>query len=251
MPPQDHASKQYDQELDAIRSRVLRMGGLVESQIRAAITALAESNVDQMARIDAEDHLVNAFEVGIDQDCAHIIARRQPTAVDLRMLMGISKIVTDLERSGDEAAKIARMSATIYRNELRRIPCIGEIREMGEIAVGMLRTVLDAFVRQDAAAAALIVREDLEIDAKFQGIMRQLVTYMMEDPRTISTSLEIMFIAKAVERIGDHAKNTAEQVIYIVRGTDVRHVTIDQLEREAMGDSLGLGPGLGEEPWQS
>jgi phosphate transport system protein len=247
MPPQDHASKQYDEELEAIRSRVLRMGGLVESQIRAAITALAEGNVDQMARIDEEDHLVNAFEVGIDQDCANIIARRQPTAVDLRMLMGISKIVTDLERSGDEAAKIARMSATIYRNELRRIPCIGEIREMGEIAVGMLRAVLDAFVRQDAGAAALIVREDLEIDAKFQGIMRQLVTYMMEDPRTISTSLEIMFIAKAVERMGDHAKNTAEQVIYIVRGTDVRHVAIDQLEREAMGDSLGLG----DETWQS
>jgi phosphate transport system protein len=247
MPPQDHASKQYDEELEAIRSRVLRMGGLVECQIRAAITALAEGNVDQMARIDEEDHLVNAFEVGIDQDCANIIARRQPTAVDLRMLMGISKIVTDLERSGDEAAKIARMSATIYRNELRRIPCISEIREMGEIAVGMLRAVLDAFVRQDAGAAALIVREDLEIDAKFQGIMRQLVTYMMEDPRTISTSLEIMFIAKAVERMGDHAKNTAEQVIYIVRGTDVRHVTIDQLEREAMGDSLGLG----DETWQS
>jgi phosphate transport system protein len=247
MPPQDHASKQYDQELEAIRSRVLRMGGLVESQIRAAITALAESNVDQMARIDAEDHLVNAFEVGIDQDCANIIARRQPTAVDLRMLMGISKIVTDLERSGDEAAKIARMSSAIFRTELRRIPCVVEIREMGEIAVAMLRAVLDAFVRQDAAAAALIVREDLEIDAKFQGIMRQLVTYMMEDPRTISTSLEIMFIAKAVERIGDHAKNTAEQVIYIVRGTDVRHVTIDQLEREAMGDSLGIG----DAPWQS
>jgi phosphate transport system protein len=223
------------------------MGGLVESQIRAAITALVERNVDQLARIDAEDHLVNAFEVGIDQDCANIIARRQPTAVDLRMLMGISKIVTDLERSGDEAAKIARMSAAIYRNQLRRVPCVGEIREMGDIAVGMLRAVLDAFVRQDAAAAALIVREDLEIDAKFQGIMRQLVTYMMEDPRTISTSLEIMFIAKAVERMGDHAKNTAEQVIYIVRGTDVRHVTIDQLEREAMGGS----PGLGAEPSQS
>jgi phosphate transport system protein len=128
---------------------------------------------------------------------------------------------------------------------MRRIPCIAEIREMGEIAVSMLRMVLDAFVRQDAAAAASIVREDLEIDAKFQGIMRQLVTFMMEDPRTITPSLDVMFIAKAVERIGDHAKNTAEQVIYIVRGTDVRHVTIDQLEREAMGGSLDDQPANG------
>ena len=238
---QDHSSKQYDQELDAIRTRVLRMGGLVESQIRAAIAGLAEGDVDQMVRVDAEDHLVNAFEVGIDQDCANIIARRQPAAVDLRMLMGISKIVTDLERSGDEAAKIARMSAAIYKMGMRRVPCVGDIGEMGEIAVGMLRMVLDAFVRQDSAAAASIVREDVEIDAKFQGIMRQLVTFMMEDPRTISASLDIMFIAKAVERIGDHAKNMAEQVIYIVRGTDVRHVTIDELEREAMGGDAAGG----------
>jgi phosphate transport system protein len=221
------------------------MGGLVENQIRAAITALGSGDLDQMSRVDVEDHLVNAFEVGIDQDCANIIARRQPAAGDLRMLMGISKIVTDLERSGDEAAKIARMSAAIYRNDMRRIPCIAEIREMGEIAVSMLRMVLDAFVRQDAAAAASIVREDLEIDAKFQGIMRQLVTFMMEDPRTITPSLDVMFIAKAVERIGDHAKNTAEQVIYIVRGTDVRHVTIDQLEREARGGSLDDRPAEG------
>jgi phosphate transport system protein len=242
MPLHDHSSSQYDKDLDAIRSRVLRMGGLVENQIRAAITALGSGDLDQMSRVDVEDHLVNAFEVGIDQDCANIIARRQPAAGDLRMLMGISKIVTDLERSGDEAAKIARMSAAIYRNDMRRIPCIGEIREMGEIAVSMLRMVLDAFVRQDAVAAASIVREDLEIDAKFQGIMRQLVTFMMEDPRTITPSLDVMFIAKAVERIGDHAKNTAEQVIYIVRGTDVRHVTIDQLEREALGGSLDDQP---------
>ncbi len=236
---QDHSSKQYDQELDAVRTRVLRMGGLVESQIRAAIAAFSENNADEMARVDSEDHLINAFEVGIDQDCSHIIARRQPAAVDLRMLMGISKIVTDLERSGDEAAKIARMSMKVYGHGQTKVPCVNDVREMGDIAVAMLRTVLDAFVRQDASAAAAIVREDLEIDSKFQSIMRQLITFMMEDPRMISTSLEIMFIAKAVERIGDHAKNMAEQVIYIVRGTDVRHVTIDQLEREAKGTAEG------------
>jgi phosphate transport system protein len=233
---QDHSSKQYDQDLDALRTRVLRMGGLVESQIRAAIAAFSEGNVDEMARVDSEDALVNAFEVGIDQDCAQIIARRQPAAVDLRMLMGVSKIVTDLERSGDEAAKIGRMSKRIYERGQTRVPCAVEISEMGEVAVAMQRMVLDAFVRQDAAAAALIIREDQEIDEKFQAIMRQLVTYMMEDNAFISPALEVMFIAKALERIGDHAKNMAEQVIYIVRGTDVRHVTIDQLEREAKGE---------------
>jgi phosphate transport system protein len=233
---QDHSSKKYDQDLDALRTRVLRMGGLVESQIRAAIASFSEGNVDEMARVDTEDALVNAFEVGIDQDCAQVIARRQPTAVDLRMLMGVSKIVTDLERSGDEAAKIARMSKRIYAQDQTRVPCIAEITEMGEIAVSMQRMVLDAFVRQDAAAAASIVREDLEIDEKFHAIMRQLVTFMMEDTSLISSTLDVMFIAKAVERIGDHAKNMAEQVIYIVRGTDVRHVTIDQLEREAKGE---------------
>jgi phosphate transport system protein len=233
---QDHSSKKYDQDLDALRTRVLRMGGLVESQIRAAIAAFGEGNVDEMARVDSEDALVNAFEVGIDHDCAQIIARRQPTAVDLRMLMGVSKIVTDLERSGDEAAKIGRMSKHIYARGQSRVPCIVEITEMGEVAVSMQRMVLDAFVRQDAAAAASIVREDLEIDEKFQAIMRQLMTFMVEDVALISSTLEVMFIAKALERIGDHAKNMAEQVIYIVRGTDVRHVAIDQLEREAKGE---------------
>ena len=219
----DHSSTQFDADLDAVRSRVLQMGGLVESQIRAAIAALGLGDMDRMTEVETDDHRVNALEVGIDQDCAQIIARRQPAAIDLRMLMGISKIVTDLERSGDEAAKIARMSKLIYGRGMTRVPCVADVREMGEIAVGMLRMVLDAFVRRDAAAAASIVREDLEIDAKFHAITRQLVTFMMEDPRTISTVLEVMFIAKSVERIGDHAKNMAEQVIYIVKGTDVRH----------------------------
>lgn len=231
----DHTAKQYSHELSAIRSRVLQMGGLVETQIHSAIIAFVEGDADRANQVDSEDHRVNALEIGIDQDCAQIIAKRQPAAVDLRMLMGISKIVTDLERSGDEASKIARMTRMIYGRELRRIPCIPDVREMGDIAVGMLRTALDAFVRQDAAAAAAIVREDLEIDAKFQAITRQLITFMMEDPRLISSALEVLFIAKAIERIGDHAKNLAEQVIYIVRGTDVRHVAIDQLEREAKG----------------
>ncbi|CAK0757985.1 phosphate transport system protein [Gammaproteobacteria bacterium] len=179
----DHTAKKYDQDLDSIRSRVLLMGGLVESQIRAAIEAFAEGDTDKAAGVDREDHRVNALEVAIDQDCAQIIARRQPAAVDLRMLMGISKIVTDLERSGDEASKIARMTRTIYGRDMCRVSCITDVRDMGNLAVGMLRAALDTFVRQDAVEAANIVREDLEIDTKFWRFTRQLITFMMEDPQ--------------------------------------------------------------------
>jgi len=229
----DHSSKQYDQELEEIRTRVLQMGGLVEQQIHNAITALVDRDYEGMTRVDKDDYRVNAHEVGIDGTCALIIARRQPTAVDLRMLMGISKIVTDLERCGDMAAHIARKSMLIFPQNVGRIPCIADIREIGGLAVGLLRTALNAFARQDAVAAASIVREDLEIDHKFQAITRQLITFMMEDPRLISISFDVLFMAKAIERIGDHSKNIAEQIIYIARGTDVRHVSFDQLEREA------------------
>ena len=235
MSSNDHSFKRYDQELEELRTRVLQMGGLVELQIHSAIKALVEGDFEQMDQVDKNDHRVNAHEVAIDGTCALIIARRQPAAVDLRMLMGISKIVTDLERCGDKAALIARKAKVISAHPIDRIPCIADIREIGKIAVGLLRTALDAFARQDAVAAASIVREDLEIDHKFQAITRQLVTFMMEDPRLISISFDVMFIAKAVERIGDHTKNIAEQIIYIARGTDVRHVAFDQLEREAKG----------------
>ncbi|TRZ91699.1 MAG: phosphate transport system regulatory protein PhoU [Rhodocyclaceae bacterium] len=235
----DHSSKRFDQELDEIRTRVLQMGGLVEQQIHDAIEALCSANAEQMERIENEDHRVNAQEVGIDEACAMIIARRQPTAVDLRMLMGISKIVTDLERCGDKAAKIARKAKGVFGHDMVRVLCFSDIREMGNIAVKLLHTALDAFARQDVLAAAAIVREDVAIDEKFQSITRQLITFMMEDPRTISIALEILFIAKAIERVGDHAKNIAEQIIYIVRGTDVRHVTWDQLDRDAKGEGEG------------
>ena len=150
------------------------------------------------------------------------------------MVMAVSKIVTDLERIGDEAAKIARMAREIYKRDRLQMPRLTDIRTVGDIGVTMLRDVLDAFVRLDVAAAARIIREDMAVDDHFRGIVRQLITYMMEDPRTISTALDIIFIAKAIERIGDHAKNVAEDVIYIVKGTDVRHIGIEQLEREAL-----------------
>lgn len=231
----DHSFKRFNEELEELRTRVLQMGGLVEKQIQDAVEALCLGDPDEMERIENEDHRVNAEEVAIDEACAVIIARRQPTAVDLRMLMGISKIVTDLERCGDKAAKIARKAKPIFGNEMLRMLCVSDIREMGMIAVKLLHSALDAFARQDVTAAAAIVREDVAIDEKFQAITRQLITYMMEDPRTISIALEILFISKAVERVGDHAKNIAEQIIYIVRGADVRHVTWDQLDRDAKG----------------
>ena len=231
----DHSSKQYDIELETLRSRVLEMGGLVEAQIRAAIDGLTSGDVPALDAVIADDHRVNALEVSIDTESSHLIARRQPAASDLRLVLAIIKIVTDLERIGDEAAKIARMGKQSYARARMPSTPIAAVKHVGDIALGMLRKALDALARLDPVAAASIVREDFAIDEEFRAIVRQLITFMMEDPRTISQSLEILWNAKAIERIGDHAKNMAEQVIYIVKGTDVRHTTVEELEREALG----------------
>lgn len=234
MTQSEHSSKQYDIDLETLRSRVLEMGGLVESQILAAINGLMAGDLRALDAVVAEDHRVNALEVSIDTDCGHLIARRQPAAGDLRMVLAIIKTVTDLERIGDEADKIARMGKQIHSRVRLPIPPLAAIKHVGDIAVGMLRKTLDAFARLDPAEAAKIVREDFALDEEFHSIVRQLITFMMEDPRTISTALEIVWIAKAIERIGDHSKNMAEYVIYIVKGTDVRHTTVEELEREAL-----------------
>ncbi|MBV6476123.1 MAG: phosphate signaling complex protein PhoU [Rhodocyclaceae bacterium] len=223
MPHSEHLSKQYDSDLEDIRSRVLQMGGLVEAQILAAIECFGSGNYDLMAQVTDTDRRVNSYEIEIDDACAHVIAKRQPAAGDLRLIMAVSKIVTDLERTGDEAEKIARMAKNIYDRGRLQIPRSADVRHAGNLAVAMLRRVLDAMARLDAAEAERIIDEDAAIDDEFRGIVRQLVTFVMEDPRTISTVLDIVWIAKAIERIGDHAKNIAEQVIYIVHGTDVRH----------------------------
>ena len=226
----EHASKQYDLDLDSIRSRVLQMGGLVESQIRRAIEALGTGERVALDEIIANDHKVNAMEVALDGDCSQVIVRRQPAANDLRMILAITKTVTDLERMGDEAQKIARMAKSMHERGAVQPPPV-ELGHAAELAISMLRRTLDAFARLDCATAAEVIRDDAGIDAEFSSILRQLITYMMEDPRTISTSLEIVWIAKALERIGDHAKNMAEYVIYIVKGTDVRHTGPVPLER--------------------
>jgi len=231
----EHLSKQYDTDLETLRSGVLQMGGLVESQVRGAIDAFAHGNQELMDQVIANEPRVNGCEVSIDNDCSHIIVKRQPAASDLRLIMAISKTVTDLERIGDEAEKIARMSRQIHERGHADVHRFATIRHAADIALSMLRQALDAFARLDAAQAAQVVREDVTIDDEFRSIVRQLVTFMMEDPRTISTALEIVWIAKAIERIGDHAKNMAENVIYIVKGTDVRHTRFEDLEREAKG----------------
>jgi phosphate transport system protein len=208
------------------------MGGLVEAQITAAIDGFTNGDAALMARVVAEDHRVNAYEVSIDEACAQLIARRQPAAGDLRLIMAISKTVTDLERIGDEAEKIARMSKLIHDRGMQPSHRFPGIRHAAVASVSMLRMALDAFARRDAATAAEVLTQDDAIDDEFRSILRQLITFVMEDPRIISTALEIVWIAKAIERIGDHAKNMAEQVIYIVKGTDVRHTAVEDVKRE-------------------
>jgi phosphate transport system protein len=227
----EHISKQFDADLEAVRANVLQMGGLVEQQIFQALDALMHGNVQLAERVVADDARVNALEIAIDQDCSQIIARRQPAASDLRLVMAIVKTITDLERIGDEAEKIARMAKMIHTSDRLHIPRLNELKYIGDTALEMLRKSLDAFARLDVHAAAQVLRQDDQVDTSFQSIIRQLITFMMEDPRTISTSIEILFAAKAAERIGDHAKNMAEHVIYLVKGTDVRHVSHEEVQR--------------------
>jgi len=233
MVSSEHTSKQFDAELEAVRARVLQMGGLVESQIKLAIESLTTGDEALMRRVIEEDHRVNAMEVEIDESCNHILVRRQPAAGDLRMIMTVIKTITDLERIGDEAQKIARMALLLTKRESLMLPRYHEIKHTAELTLNMLHSALDAFARLDVAAAARVVRQDEQVDEEFRAIMRYLITFMMEDPRTISNSLEILFVAKAIERIGDHAQNMAEYVVYMVKGRDVRHVTVEEIEREA------------------
>ena len=229
----EHTSKQYDAELESVRAKVLQMGGLVEQQIIHALSALVDLDAAKAAEVIDLDHQVNALEVQVDEDCSHIIARRQPAAGDLRMIMMVVKTITDLERIGDEATKIARVAQRFSQADSVMTPKFTEIRNMVGLVREMLRTALDAFARLDSSKTADVARQDEQVDEQFRSAMRQLITFMLEDPRTISNSLEILFVAKSLERIGDHAKNIAEYVVYMVKGKDVRHTSLDKLEREA------------------
>ena len=227
-----HLSTQFDNELSGISTRVLEMGGLVESQVAQAVLALSTFNGDVATQVMEEEHRVNAMEIEIDRDLSSIIARRQPTARDLRLLIAVSKTIANLERIGDEAARIARTVQRLLNSGMSsrlRLP-VTDLSYESELATKQLRKALDAFARLDTEAAVEVLRHDDQIDQEFDGLMRKLITYMMEDPRTISSAIDLVFVAKAIERVGDHAKNLAEQIIYIVKGTDVRHSPVDAVE---------------------
>ncbi len=225
-----HLSSQFDSELSGVSSRVMEMGGLVESQIRTAVYALAQFSAEAADQVTEMETRVNTMEIDIDRELSSIIARRQPTARDLRLLIAISKTTANLERAGDEAEKIARMVRSIIDSGAARALPASELRVAADLASGLLRKALDAFARLDVTASVSILKEDNAIDKEFDGFVRKLITYMMEDPRTISPSLDLLFLAKAIERIGDHAKNIAEFTIYVVKGADVRHTSMEDIE---------------------
>ncbi|MEB2349018.1 MAG: phosphate signaling complex protein PhoU [Comamonadaceae bacterium] len=225
-----HLSSQFDGELNQVSTRVMELGGLVESQIRQAIEALSHFSLEAAGQVEALEQRVNQMEVEIDHELTTIIARRQPTARDLRLLMAFSKATNNLERMGDEATRMARMVRSIIESGAARSLPASELRVAADLASGLLRKALDAFARLDTRAAVAILKEDDLIDREFDGFVRKLITYMMEDARTISASLDLLFLAKAIERIGDHSKNVAELIIYLVEGKDVRHIAMQDIE---------------------
>ena len=231
-----HLSTQFDAELSAISTRVLEMGGLAEAQVAQAIYALVNVSGETASQVLTGEERVNRLEVEIDRDLSTIIARRQPTARDLRLLIAISKTIGNLERVGDEAARIARTVQRLINTGVfsrLRLP-VSDVSFEANLATASLRKALDAFARLDTVQALDVIKGDNQIDAEFDGLMRKLITYMMEDPRTISASIDLVFVAKAIERVGDHAKNLAEQIIYIVKGQDVRHNPVEAVETIAL-----------------
>ena len=231
-PQLPHTSKDYEQQLGEAHALVLQMGARVERQAQDAIECLASGSgalVDQVLRHEA---VVNALERSIDGLAGQIIARRQPAAKDLRLLTAMLKVTTDLERVGDEAKKIALQARRFHLESAPRLPSLLDLPSMARVAAGMLHGALAALERLDLEGTAQVVRRDAEVNDAFRAVLRQLISYMIEDPRTISACLELLFIAKALERIGDHAKNIAEHVIYAVKGADVRHASVSEIEQE-------------------
>lgn len=217
----EHTLRQYDIELEELRRRILNMGGLAEAQVVKAIEGLRSGQIDLLDTVVEGDKPINLAQIELDDACSHIIAKRQPAAGDLRLVLAVIKIASDLERIGDEAKKIAKAARRLHGAEPPFVPRVG-LTQAVELALELLRASLDAFARVNPEGIEDLRRKDAEIDAGFKGVMRQLITYMMEDPRTISSCLEMLFIAKAIERVGDHAMNIAEHVVFVARGEDVR-----------------------------
>jgi len=228
-----HISHQYNVQLEELRNRVLAMGGLVEKQITDAVSALINADTELADQVITTDYQVNAMEVSIDEDCTQILARRQPAASDLRLIVAVIKTITDLERIGDQAEKVAHMGLNLSGKERPKSNYL-ELQNMGNLVKDMLHKALDAFARLDVNAALHVAHQDVEADHQYESIMRQRITHMMEDPRSISRSLDVMWASRALERIGDHSQNIAEYVIYLVKGKDVRHISLEKMKEAAL-----------------
>lgn len=227
-----HISKQFDDELQDVLSEVLAMGGLAEEQLVNALDSLLEGDVSMATGVIDSEIKVNTYEVQIDQSCTRILARRQPAATDLRLIMAITKTITDLERIGDEAQKIAKRGLDLTEKHSGPKAYYISIKAMGTLVTHMLHDALDAFARMDSKSALKVANKEPESDDQYAAIMRELITYMMEDARNISGALDAVWVVRALERIGDHARNICEYIIYLVEGVDVRHVSLDKVERE-------------------
>jgi phosphate transport system protein len=226
-----HYSQQYNAELEEIRSRVLAMGGLVEQQLGMAIDALNRAQSEPAEEVVSNDYKVNACDVEIDERCTKILALRQPTASDLRLVLTVIKATADLERIGDEAKRVARMAIRAASGDHGR-NLFRQIAHLGSQVQQMLHDVLDAFARTDVDAAIAVAHEDVNIDREYESVMRQGMTYMMEDPRSIPNVLDLIWAARALERIGDRCCNISEYIIYFVKGKDVRHTSLEQIKKE-------------------
>jgi len=231
-----HISQQYNAELEELRNRVLAMGGLVEKQIADAVLSLVDADPELADQVITTDYQVNALEVNIDEECTQVLARRQPAASDLRLIVAVIKTITDLERIGDQAEKVAHMGIRLADKERPKNNYL-ELQSMGNLVKEMLHKALDAFARMDAEVALQVAHEDANADHQYESIMRQRITHMMEDPRSIAQSLDVMWASRALERIGDHSRNIAEYVIYLVKGKDVRHISLEKMEEAALDKS--------------
>lgn len=221
----DHISKRYNQDLENLRSNVLTMGGLVETQLASAISAIVTGDSELGLKVANDDYKVNNLEVNIDEECSRILATRAPAASDLRLIVAIIKTITDLERIGDEAEKIGFLASKLAAMD-RPSDSYRELKNLGNHVLQMLRDAMNAFARLDKDASLAVVREDEQVDEEYDTIMRQCITFMMEDPRSIKRVMNVTWSARALERIGDHSKNICEYVIYMVEGRDVRHTDI-------------------------
>ena len=239
-----HISRRFNEDLERVRNQVLAMGGFVEQQLAKSVAALVEGDSSLGESVARDDFKVNDMEVSIDEECSRILATRAPAAGDLRLIVAIIKAITDLERMGDECEKIGYIGSRLATQE-RPADKYREVKHLGRVVQDLVHDALDAFARMDAEAALRVAARDRLVDEEYEAIQRQSITFMMEDPRTIRRALDVMWVVRALERIGDHAKNICEYVIYMVLGKDVRHVAIEDVEQQlqaALAHRSGTAP---------